>query len=169
MFKSFIDYHATQAIQIVSEKFDYLAAMLSDMTVITEREFNKGQSKENRFIADVDGTALSVHGEGDNKGTIVVCDNNVKEFKKSPELFAYAIGFAAWVLYHDLTLRDDEKIIEHWTSAANIRYEIEYGGHPDFAYFRREHFIDDFRAKVKFEEAPSLTVEEIYDRLVEES
>lgn len=162
MATSFIDKQVAVAIQTVSEKFDYLASALSDIVVITEHDFNKGKNKKNQFIV-TEGCSLAI-----DDNTIVICNRYIKDFKKSPELLAFAIGWAAWIKHHDLIQRGQEKIANHWNTAANIRYEIDYGGHPNFDYFRRDQFIDDLRATVQFEDVPSLTIGEIYDRLVEE-
>ena len=158
---SFINNQVAAAIQTVSEKFDYLAPALSDIVITTERDFNKGKDKKNRFIV-IEGCSLAV-----DDNMIVIYNQYIKEFKKSPELLAFAIGWAAWIIYHDLIQRGKSRDSIFWNTAANIRYEIDYGGHPKLNYFRRDNFIDDVRAEIRFEDAPHFSVEEICDRLAE--
>ncbi len=157
----FINKQVAVAVQTVSEKFEYLAPVLSDIVITTEREFNEGKDKKNRF-ATREGCSLGVDHD-----MIIIYDQYIKMYKKSPDYLAFSIGWAAWIIYHDLIQRGKEKDSIFWNSASNIRYEIDYGGHPELNYFRRDHFIDDVRAELQFEEVPYLSVEEIYDRLVE--
>ena len=101
----------------------------------------------------------------DDHYVLIISNHYQKRFVKNPEELAFSIGWAAWIMFNALLDRGKDKSSHLWQIAANIRYEIEYGGHPDFDYYRRDDFIDDLRALVEFEKAPSLSVEDIYDIL----
>ena len=163
MIRSFIDNEVAAAIQTVSERFSEFANALSDVSVMTEDEYDEA-NEEADWDADTFGL-LVWNNEGDH--IIAISDKCIKELVKTPELLTYGIGYVAWVINHNLFLKEGHnKEGNLWNWAANIRYEIEYGGHPDFEYCVRENW-NNYRALVGFEEAPMLTTEEIYNRLVE--
>ncbi len=163
MTRSFIDNEVAAAIQTVSERFPEFANVLTDISRMTEDEYDEANEE-----VDWDTETFGVtvwNNDGDH--TIVVSDNFIEKHGTSSELLAYSIGYVAWVIQHNLFLKEGHDKEGHlWVWAANIRYEIEYGGHPDFGYCVRKYW-NNYRALVGFEEAPMLTMEEIYNRLVE--
>lgn len=165
MFEKSIDTAFTDALQIVSTKFEYLRDVLADVKCVTEKKFNSKRDKDKKIILDSNCSMCVGKDELDDHYVLIISNDHQKRLIKNPEELAFTIGWAAWVMFNALLDRGKDKSMYLWKTACNIRYEIEYGGHPKFDYFRRDTFIYDLRELVEFEKAPSLSAEDIYEIL----